>query len=164
MRADWTASGACTSGSTAPPRGATRRASGGAATTSTTPREDDPLFPESLEAIRELRAFVTLVCQLGDQQREGFGVTRDPQWSSVHRIETHIANQLGGSFLALRLVPAVHEAGFRGVASPFENVKQHLARQDRKSTRLNSSHSQISYAVFCLKKKNTSRIPPRTDH
>src|SRR2546430_10528374 len=28
-----------------------------------------------------------------------------------------------------------------------------LARQDRKSTRLNSSHSQISYAVFCLKKK-----------
>src|SRR5512134_2608437 len=35
MRVDWTASGACTSGSTAPPRGATRRASGGAATTST---------------------------------------------------------------------------------------------------------------------------------
>src|SRR5256886_1667412 len=31
-------------------------------------------------------------------------------------------------------------------------------REDRKSTRLNSSHSQISYAVFCLKKKND---PPR---
>src|SRR2546430_5841930 len=28
-----------------------------------------------------------------------------------------------------------------------------VCRQDRKSTRLNSSHSQISYAVFCLKKK-----------
>src|SRR2546427_7620292 len=28
--------------------------------------------------------------------------------------------------------------------------------EDRKSTRLNSSHSQISYAVFCLKKKNSS--------
>src|SRR2546430_11127025 len=28
---------------------------------------------------------------------------------------------------------------------------------DRKSTRLNSSHSQISYAVFCLKKKNKKR-------
>src|SRR5437870_5840054 len=39
MRADWTASGACTSGSTAPPRGATRRAPGGAATTSTTNAE-----------------------------------------------------------------------------------------------------------------------------
>src|SRR2546430_12273297 len=29
---------------------------------------------------------------------------------------------------------------------------------DRKSTRLNSSHSQISYAVFCLKKKNHRRM------
>src|SRR5438309_4927046 len=31
----------------------------------------------------------------------------------------------------------------------------HRADQDRKSTRLNSSHSSISYAVFCLKKKKT---------
>src|SRR5256886_3135348 len=31
-----------------------------------------------------------------------------------------------------------------------------LAEPDRKSTRLNSSHSQISYAVFCLKKKESS--------
>src|SRR2546430_5982475 len=31
---------------------------------------------------------------------------------------------------------------------------------DRKSTRLNSSHSQISYAVFCLKKKSTLARPP----
>src|SRR2546430_11308965 len=32
-------------------------------------------------------------------------------------------------------------------------------RGDRKSTRLNSSHSQISYAVFCLKKKAARRGP-----
>src|SRR3712207_6981278 len=31
-------------------------------------------------------------------------------------------------------------------------------RRDRKSTRLNSSHANISYAVFCLKKKNTSSL------
>src|SRR2546427_6573843 len=31
------------------------------------------------------------------------------------------------------------------------------AEQDRKSTRLNSSHSQISYAVFCLKKKKKKK-------
>src|SRR2546428_4858325 len=31
--------------------------------------------------------------------------------------------------------------------------------RDRKSTRLNSSHDQISYAVFCLKKKSTASIP-----
>src|SRR5690606_41360114 len=33
-------------------------------------------------------------------------------------------------------------------------LREHYARQDRKSTRLNSSHVKISYAVFCLKKKN----------
>src|SRR2546430_4485472 len=33
--------------------------------------------------------------------------------------------------------------------------------KDRKSTRLNSSHSQISYAVFCLKKKNILSAPLR---
>src|SRR5688572_31067631 len=33
-----------------------------------------------------------------------------------------------------------------------------LVQRDRKSTRLNSSHSQISYAVFCLKKKKFSLL------
>src|SRR2546427_8371095 len=46
----------------------------------------------------------------------------------------------------------------RAVArEPTARVRQHLRLRpggpDRKSTRLNSSHSQISYAVFCLKKK-----------
>src|SRR3712207_8324673 len=40
-----------------------------------------------------------------------------------------------------------------------------LLRRDRKSTRLNSSHANISYAVFCLKKKITLALsldhPPR---
>src|SRR5688572_31997249 len=35
---------------------------------------------------------------------------------------------------------------------------RHSKREDRKSTRLNSSHSQISYAVFCLKKKKNKKI------
>src|SRR5689334_24691080 len=43
-------------------------------------------------------------------------------------------------------------------------VPRHVLRadvhEDRKSTRLNSSHSSISYAVFCLKKKITKTIPP----
>src|SRR5690349_22099277 len=38
---------------------------------------------------------------------------------------------------------------------PFIQVMRHL-RRDRKSTRLNSSHVEISYAVFCLKKKKTN--------
>src|SRR2546427_5974653 len=38
------------------------------------------------------------------------------------------------------------------------------ACRDRKSTRLNSSHSQISYAVFCLKKKKRAPQNVMTDH
>src|SRR2546430_8979484 len=34
---------------------------------------------------------------------------------------------------------------------------RYMAQEDRKSTRLNSRHSQISYAVFCLKKKRSWR-------
>src|SRR2546427_3595870 len=52
---------------------------------------------------------------------------------------------------------------FRSPEPTHDRVRAvHSARQevhwerDRKSTRLNSSHSQISYAVFCLKKKTTT--------
>src|SRR2546430_12902297 len=38
-------------------------------------------------------------------------------------------------------------------------MKKAMPGVDRKSTRLNSSHSQISYAVFCLKKKKRSTLP-----
>src|SRR2546430_10778511 len=48
-----------------------------------------------------------------------------------------------------RLALARGDGGQRGNGHAFE---PHLER-DRKSTRLNSSHSQSSYAVFCLKKK-----------
>src|SRR2546430_5584163 len=51
---------------------------------------------------------------------------------------THVAGIAAGHTL-------FNVAGFDGVAPG--------AQLDRKSTRLNSSHSQISYAVFCLKKK-----------
>src|SRR2546427_11647859 len=50
--------------------------------------------------------------------------------------------------LALELHPAVGPPGYIRCIRPLDD--QAL---DRKSTRLNSSHSQISYAVFCLKKK-----------
>src|SRR5206468_4452305 len=43
----------------------------------------------------------------------------------------------------------------RAGSNPFG--KKSNARPDRKSTRLNSSHDQISYAVFCLKKKKKKK-------
>src|SRR2546430_12568964 len=44
------------------------------------------------------------------------------------------------------------------VLSDAPGPVEEAGRKDRKSTRLNSSHSQISYAVFCLKKKKTQTI------
>src|SRR5260221_10761381 len=47
------------------------------------------------------------------------------------------------------------------ICGPWRRLPQHRERHgpkiDRKSTRLNSSHTVISYAVFCLKKKNDSK-------
>src|SRR3712207_8931941 len=52
-----------------------------------------------------------------------------------------------------RLVhPAVHVGPRRLVPRLRPGLRE--LRRDRKSTRLNSSHANISYAVFCLKKKN----------
>src|SRR2546430_7661170 len=52
------------------------------------------------------------------------------------------------------------DTGLRIVEVPITFVeREHGASKiDRKSTRLNSSHSQISYAVFCLKKKKSTTL------
>src|SRR2546427_7756829 len=52
-------------------------------------------------------------------------------------------------------LPICHGAIERAVTHSVEPHHRAIAASDRKSTRLNSSHSQISYAVFCLKKKKT---------
>src|SRR5690606_42052299 len=44
--------------------------------------------------------------------------------------------------------------GTRSHLDPFDRAREPVLFEDRKSTRLNSSHVKISYAVFCLKKKN----------
>src|SRR6266478_9108065 len=50
--------------------------------------------------------------------------------------------------------------GARDRATPYRLCP----KRDRKSTRLNSSHSQISYAVFCLKKKKKHKKPQPTNN
>src|SRR6266436_8165082 len=48
-------------------------------------------------------------------------------------------------------------AGTDSTCTRREMFRTQRNRRDRKSTRLNSSHGYISYAVFCLKKKNTKQ-------
>src|SRR3712207_8054925 len=48
------------------------------------------------------------------------------------------------------------DAGLEAVEEPRVRQREVPLAEDRKSTRLNSSHANISYAVFCLKKKNIS--------
>src|SRR3989442_7013142 len=56
----------------------------------------------------------------------------------------------------------VRKCGFLGPIVSFEPLAaahRKLLARDRKSTRLNSSHVRISYAVFCLKIKNSAGLP-----
>src|SRR3712207_6985522 len=61
----------------------------------------------------------------------------------------------------LHLAAHMHDIGKIGVSSAI--LQKPAKLEDRKSTRLNSSHANISYAVFCLKKKkNTSKTNANT--
>src|SRR3712207_7523985 len=56
-------------------------------------------------------------------------------------------------------VSGVDLAGGVGTTRPLHlGAGRRTSNQDRKSTRLNSSHANISYAVFCLKKKKKKRM------
>src|SRR5690625_6101787 len=74
----------------------------------------------------------------------------------VIAISNRSHRQANSSFLATK------SKGQRGVLATLIGVMNYidnaaLSHGDRKSTRLNSSHVAISYAVFCLKKKNQQR-------
>src|SRR2546430_11252889 len=73
---------------------------------------------------------------------------RRPPRSTLFPYTTLFRSQRDHDWIFFRtaqsLYPIIRESG-------SSNPKK---KEDRKSTRLNSSHSQISYAVFCLKKKN----------
>src|SRR2546430_12164613 len=57
----------------------------------------------------------------------------------------------------VRFAAQIHDGVSHAAGHIDEGEIAQLAVGDRKSTRLNSSHSQISYAVFCLKKKKNDR-------
>src|SRR2546421_1886863 len=66
-------------------------------------------------------------------------------------------DRIGNVSTAVRRLARIREKRDpgRAAAAVGREPLDHRALGDRKSTRLNSSHDQISYAVFCLKKKKT---------
>src|SRR3712207_9382752 len=63
------------------------------------------------------------------------------------------ARALGGHVLGAYAYVLAVEAARHALERGEGRADAHLGHADRKSTRLNSSHANISYAVFCLKKK-----------
>src|SRR2546429_5870140 len=64
-------------------------------------------------------------------------------------------------FRSCDIADYVDQAEFIAKLDRYEGAVDAVLHQDRKSTRLNSSHGYISYAVFCLKKKKTIHIDIR---
>src|SRR5256885_8069142 len=83
----------------------------------------------------------------------------DTATTEIYTLSLHDALPISG-WHTDELCRALAERGHTGRVLPYEGLVARLGGRgiagDRKSTRLNSSHLVISYAVFCLKKKNRS--------
>src|SRR5437667_3103186 len=100
-----------------------------------------------------------------------FLMIRPPPRSTLFPYTTLFRSMLEGCLQAMSFYLAANGFTAGNDAWRFEPVPgQRIGYADRKSTRLNSSHITISYAVFCLKKKNkntkqieqTTNTPPAT--
>src|SRR5438309_8692374 len=98
----------------------------------------------------------------------------DTATTKIYTLSLHDALPIFGKFLDKR-GEGLHHVAIRvpDLNASIERLRASGARllndprpgaggQDRKSTRLNSSHSSISYAVFCLKKKKRTDCNPPT--
>src|SRR3712207_8264646 len=81
---------------------------------------------------------------------------RRPPRSTLFPYTTLFRSDGGDTFLQ-NMTEYLYESG-RKVYQTNDKMADKLSR-DRKSTRLNSSHANISYAVFCLKKKPPTWLP-----
>src|SRR2546427_3404208 len=77
----------------------------------------------------------------------------------VKELKVKIGDKIaeGGLILTLEAAGEAAAAPQAAAPAPAAAAPAPAAAADRKSTRLNSSHSQISYAVFCLKKKKKNK-------
>src|SRR3712207_7669392 len=87
----------------------------------------------------------------------------DTATTEIYTLSLHDALPISGSCGAARPSHGDRRSGCSPDRwSPWCELPSHrrAPRGDRKSTRLNSSHANISYAVFCLKKKKRHDAPP----
>src|SRR3712207_8194565 len=87
-------------------------------------------------------------------------------YTTLFRSDDADLRRLGVRLLQLRMPYPLEGRIVREFASGLREIlvledKRPFVELDRKSTRLNSSHANISYAVFCLKKKRLNRPPRR---
>src|SRR3712207_8542979 len=86
----------------------------------------------------------TTLFRSGDLLKANFSIIKDIEKNSPH-IGKHLQTMLYPMVLKIKSIFEMY------VKAVIDNDEK-----DRKSTRLNSSHANISYAVFCLKKKKTT--------
>src|SRR3712207_7921360 len=91
----------------------------------------------------------------------------DTATTEIYTLSLHDALPIFRARAVLRPMLTPRPAALLGSTREYERRRpsdEPERTRDRKSTRLNSSHANISYAVFCLKKKNrtneSSRSPP----
>src|SRR5438105_6289324 len=77
---------------------------------------------------------------------------------SLHDASSDLSESAKKPFL--RRLPSARRCWYCFRSFPYTGI--HSGRPDRKSTRLNSSHEWISYAVFCLKKKKYRQTESRS--
>src|SRR5947209_10444131 len=99
-----------------------------------------------------------VAARIQQTSREVLQVTQGALYPALHRLE-----QQGWLRAEWRKTETGRDARFykltRAGRAQLEEELGAAGAGDRKSTRLNSSHANISYAVFCLKKKKTTRLP-----
>src|SRR5438876_7749776 len=118
-----------------------------------------PSAPELIEGVINLRGKIIPVMDL----RKRFGQTQIQPDKKNRILVVELENKLIGLIVntateVLKIPPSEIEAPGSVFAEGESGYVTGVGKLDRKSTRLNSSHPSISYAVFCLKKKKKTTI------
>src|SRR5207245_9523424 len=100
--------------------------------------------------------------EVSNEEIEDFVLLRSPKPGSELPLPTY---QLAAVVddIEMRITHVIRGADHLS-NTPKQSLLYRALNQDRKSTRLNSSHGSISYAVFCLKKKRKTQYSDATTH